>query len=841
MTVRALISEMPRPIFDVVAAAQTSGLTQTQTLEELTTQIKSKRLVVIKVATEKTREEELAAALGIEAAFKEFVNRLLCRTHLAAIYERIHENDKAADQYRGIADEHLAQDRVQEGMSALRDVLRLRPLDIGARELSVKVLRGLNKLGEAARESVDLARALIQLGLPGRAWAAYELALKFVPKSTGVLWMLATLLGRLGEKEEAVKRYEEIAQIARASGDEQGALAAYQQILEVDPANADALAQIRKISGYGRALAARWSSVAAGVLILLMVVGYATFEMRALAAYKETRKRAMEAVDQDKFDVAKSIAKEFLDRWDLSRFRSAGKALLERIDLEERTVANVHAWREARQARALEAAGNIPAAAEHWNNARSTDDARKRDDAVAGAARCEEQIAKGRQAVDEAERLLKRDSALGAYERLVKALKDSPWLKDTPDFKVPWRIETVPPGARGVLDGVALERPTPVVALHPVTSATLRLEARSRDPLEQRVEGVPPWPLSFVLPRRPAWTCADARDATGPVVAGELIVTGGRDRTVTAIARADGKTRWRNVDAFGVFGECHLQPVVVPECSMVVARADSGIVAGIDLETGETKWRLDLAPAPFDPVAVWSSRPVLAGTGSVVLRDGARGIVCLDARSGKQAWRTKGRSDIVGPPAIAGDLLAIVFERTVECASAKTGEQLWVARLPKAAIAGPVADPASTFYVALDSGAIAAIDKAGNLIATQKVAEPGMISTPLSASADRIVVGLSTGEVVALAPGGKKVLFRTTLDGARAISWVRSVDKTLVVAGDGITIRTIFGMGGEVWRHPAYREARPKVEGVFEPDAPATADESHVYAVTDQGLVALER
>ena len=650
MALRAIVADEKKRIRDVVALARQISLDPLDAVHHLAELVTARRLAVEVDVVALTREQELAAALEIERAMDAFVNKLLADMHLARIYTKLDDKENAALHYRAIATEHLAHDRREEGLGALREVVKQEPKDLEARELIVKVLQSANRVSEAAKEAVELGRVFIQYGLPGRARQAFELSLALVPGSTNVLWMLGGLLNRLGYKDDAVRVFEDLTVRAKEQGDQAAVIASSQQILTIVPAHATATSVLKTIPGYARASTLRWALVAASLAILGASIGWGTFEMLALSAFRRAGETVEARVREHHFDEARAAAHDFESSWHLSRHAASAALLLERVDEEERAVLDHASAREARLARAFEQKGQLPQAREHWQLAQGSSDPALAKEVDEGFARCTLRVETANQDLSEARHALEHSFPEQAHDAIVRALERAPWLR-TPAIKVPVRVETVPKGAQVTLDGQPLADPTPLVLEHVYGPGVLRLEARARDPVTLTLDALPPWPLRVVLPRHPVWCFSEIDLTCSPLALGATVVGVGRDRSIAAFGAADGKLRWRA--ELGLFGECDL-PLARSD-DRVVARLDLGTVIALDQATGHEVWRQETTPLPPDAPDPLVARPIAAPGGHPGPRGRARPRVPRgqDGRAplGRQApRRPRGRSRRRGRP-----------------------------------------------------------------------------------------------------------------------------------------------------------------------------------------------
>jgi outer membrane protein assembly factor BamB len=133
---------------------------------------------------------------------------------------------------------------------------------------------------------------------------------------------------------------------------------------------------------------------------------------------------------------------------------------------------------------------------------------------------------------------------------------------------------------------------------------------------------------------------------SAPAVADGSVVAGVADRAVHALSAADGAERWTRL-ALSLFSPANA-PAVAPDG--VYAVDASGGLYRLDPATGERLWDYQ-----FNQLVVRSS-PVVSGSSVLVgLNDGR--IVAVDASSGNLVWQSIATPGLIGPIALAGDVL----------------------------------------------------------------------------------------------------------------------------------------------------------------------------------------
>jgi tetratricopeptide (TPR) repeat protein len=811
-----VLRKEPRSCREVVAALVQQGTRPFEAAEALVALVRSGQVIVDKAA-QRTKEQALAEAERIAPFLNVFVNKLLVRNHLAAIYEQAAENDKAAEQHHAIAEELLARGLTNEALEVLRKVLKLKPRDIAARELVVKVLHSAKRVSEAAKEAIELGQLLLECGLPGRAAQAFELALRLVPEGMGLRWMLAGLYERLGRKTEAVKQYEEIAGISEKAGDNASALAAYQKVLELEPNHERARSILYGLSGHKRALVVRALAAGAAVLICLATLGWGAYEMWAVSQFERVKAAVFDRLGQQDFEGARSAVHRFADEYTGSRFaRNATEPLLKVIGREEDAVLERH----RNQARRSAVQNRIEEALKQWKALRSAVLASRggraqdmRAEAQKGVEDCDEKLHNAALKQALAEGHLSRGFPEKAYESLKDGVDESPWLLESPTLTIPCQVDSIPSGARVTGDGVPLGAKTPKLTVkRPVGGGTLTFRLpgyvdvnHTFEPIAHK-DAFPPYALSpVVLPIKPLWSLPDVIPTSAPVVARDLILVTALDRTVVAVNQENGSVAWRF--ALGVLGPCDLPPAVLEPEGLVAIRTNDGALLALDLEKGTERWRSsDLEPPRQLEVDRATARPV-AVKGGFLVRTGEDGVAFLSARDGRKLHEASGLRGLVGVPASYGtDRVLVAHSSSLTTLRLPDLARIGVSNLRGRAVTAPVV--LGSIFLAIETFernesrqfvARLYYDRDAREWAFQYLALQGAVCTPLESSVEWVVLATRTpNKVVRVTSGGRPT--ELVAPGGE-LRWVAVNGRDRVLAGDGEALYG-FDEQRERWRHP---------------------------------------
>ena len=820
-TADAVLQHVPaggRTALQVLASAQRAGIPAYRSAMTLVSLVSQRRISV--EASSSSKEEQAEAADTIEKGLDVFVNRLIARQHLAGLYEKLDDKERAGDQLRAISGEYVERDRLDDAVGSLQKALELGPKDLAAREGLVKVLTLAKRPSDGAHEAMNLGHMLLEFGLAGRAKNAFGMAAKLMPGSLEVLWKLASLSETLNDRDEAIRRYEEIAEISRKANDKSGIVSAKQRILALDPTNKRAIKEVRKLSGYQSALYMRLGVVAVAVVAAAVIAGTSYYELTSSQIWKVKRDEAWKLFDAGDVEKARATAEGFARTFVGSRAARQASALAGNLDLQDRLRAALDGLHEAKVARALEDSGQIPDALTHWKTAAEIDrDADRKGAAATSVARLEAVVSGAEKARALAQKAALDRNYQKAHETLADALEQFPWLARNANVKLWCLIDSIPPGLNLNVDGRELASNTPATVERAVVPGRVVVVGTKGERASVELPAIPPWPFVVSLPHPTGWTAPSVLASAPPLLEDSRIVVAGRDRAVTSLARETGALVWRR--PLGVFCDMSVTPVLV--AGTLVVRTTEGTVVALDDAKGTERWRVPVARPPEDTPT--SARPVATAGGLVVLREGPRGLVALKASDGSVAWRnSKIAEDLVGGLACAGDLVLVARGQKVAAHdSRKGGAQVWESSFSSPVVAGPLMGPRGAVFVPLKTS-VGRIDVAGASLSDPKSVRDPITSIEVDES--HVVVGTSTGEVIVLDSHGE-ISYRKVTKRSLPVTWLR-VGSGLVLASDGGTLVVFDSRLNEQWRDQTNT-------------SPAAVDAGRIYQVGPRGLAAINR
>jgi len=198
---------------------------------------------------------------------------------LAELYKQLGLISDAIHQYEQVAGFFHKEGKVREALSAMKQIVELDPETVAARiklaemysrenmprEAIDEFTRAAEQLKEQGRVdeymkvaerllfhapenrpvTKELARLYIEKNDPRRALPKLQILFKADPRDLDVLRLLARAFEGLEQRPKAVSVYKELARILTETGDQRGAQDVFQQILNIQPDDADALAGVK--------------------------------------------------------------------------------------------------------------------------------------------------------------------------------------------------------------------------------------------------------------------------------------------------------------------------------------------------------------------------------------------------------------------------------------------------------------------------------------------------------------------------------------------------------------------------------------------------------------------
>ncbi|MDH3292528.1 MAG: PQQ-binding-like beta-propeller repeat protein [Gemmatimonadota bacterium] len=274
---------------------------------------------------------------------------------------------------------------------------------------------------------------------------------------------------------------------------------------------------------------------------------------------------------------------------------------------------------------------------------------------------------------------------------------------------------------------------------------------------------------------------------SSPVVTDSLVVFGGGDGVLYAVALASGVERWR----FATEGRIRSSPAIADGLA-VVGSAD-GRVYAVDVVSGQERWRYEpegvsLVSAEFgyDRKSIISSPAVVDGTVYVGSRDGY--MYALDQRTGAFKWRADHQGSWAMSSAAVVD--GVVYSGTsdgafVHALDAGSGAELWRFVAEGYTWSSP-AVTGQGVYIGDAAGTVWALDWATGTVQSSYRVGGAVYSSPAVANGV-VYVGSDDGGVYALYGDGEPV--------HRAVFWDEAMRRLTGQASHEV-IRAYFAEHG---------------------------------------------
>jgi outer membrane protein assembly factor BamB len=325
-----------------------------------------------------------------------------------------------------------------------------------------------------------------------------------------------------------------------------------------------------------------------------------------------------------------------------------------------------------------------------------------------------------------------------------------------------------------------------------------------------------------------------------PAAAGTGVAQPGGDGSLAATQPGPAPSAAPALCWTGDFGVPIAAPATVAVGDVIAAANDAGEVVAYD-PSGTELWRF----AVVEEAGMGQVRGLAAGDGAIYAA-GPDGLYAIQPSDGSRLWRYRVQSEGLLPdtngfftPAAFGDTVYgvtasteddVTFTRTLVAIDAATGDERWSAELTGNPPGAPSAND-TTVTVADSDGtlhAYAAADGAELWTAGSDVlgAAP---ATRAAITADAVVIGLATGEVVALTASDGSEAWRFTADSG-TVAALTAVDNVVYVNGV-TTLYALDAAAGTANWQAAIQASPPPL--VFNAVIPAVVDGTVIVGTTD--------
>lgn len=358
------------------------------------------------------------------------------------------------------------------------------------------------------------------------------------------------------------------------------------------------------------------------------------------------------------------------------------------------------------------------------------------------------------------------------------------WAPEGPEapYAEAWALEEPiggPTGSSGVsaaaiADGIAVTvAPDAVIAVDETTGTERwRIDRAAGPPVPPAIVGDGADALLVFVegfgtnpPTAAAGATPTPTPADAPDASGEV--------NLVAVALADGQERWRvNLPSPSRSG------VAASEDAVYVGGND-GSVTAVDAATGSLRWTQPVGGSVLGPPAVAGELVVVSAAGDV---DTPFVAAALEPGDGSVVWRYEpaAATSLGGGVATADGLAYVALDdRTLRAVDLADGAERWVARLNW--IVSPLSAPAvaADHVVVVDlAGQVYAIDRRTGERLWDHALNLGVVRSAPVVSGSNVLIASASGELLALDLGAGDLVFRSdTTDG---------VLRTLAVSGDRV-------------------------------------------------------
>ncbi len=275
--------------------------------------------------------------------------------------------------------------------------------------------------------------------------------------------------------------------------------------------------------------------------------------------------------------------------------------------------------------------------------------------------------------------------------------------------------------------------------------------------------------------------------SAGAGVGEALVLVGGSEADLVALAADTGEERWRT----SVSSEVLSVPKIYE--NVVVVQTVDGNITGLDAESGKRLWIHDRS-APV--LTLRGTSTPLVEQGLVMAGFATGKIIALEVKTGRQIWEapvgvSQGRSelqrivDVDADPVIRDDVLYVVsFQGRLVAISLQDGRQIW--NRDMSAYAGIAVDRNQVYVSDADSEVWALGRRSGASLWKQTVLRQRALTGP-AVIGDYVTVGDFAGYVHLLSSedGAVAGRIRTDSDGIQAKPVALGEDRLLVLGAGG--------------------------------------------------------
>jgi outer membrane protein assembly factor BamB/tetratricopeptide (TPR) repeat protein len=659
--------------------------------------------------------------------------------NLGKAYDLSGDREKAGTLYAQVVRGYLAQGQTSEAAAVLTRMRELSPETPRVLALEVSTALAMGDSREAVRKGLSLVHAAEREGQYEEARAVIDQVLAQAPDHAQLREAVADMLARMGDREGAIRQYEEVGRMYISRGRGYYARGVYQRILELNPGHMEARAQVDTLGPQLGRVARTLRLLAAGAALgVVALVGW---------WWATHRPGPPPAGGANSGSPASGSSGEAGGGASSGGAPAVEAARSRALELEN----------EAQQ---FTAAGKLSRAVEAYEQAASL----TREEQV--AARCRQEAERLAKLLEQARAQLARGQELERAGKYDEARREYLTLCANYDFAVaefgltlPVPVNSLPEGAQVLIDGAAAGTTPTVLHLPPFKQFTVSLVAANHEPWQQVLTSDTVAAVMQVLGRQASWSQEfTARLVAGAASEADRVFLLGADGVVHALRVEGGGELWQSPQKPGAGGSL----VVAGE--VVVLAGPGGDVCGLAVTDGTERWRFQAGDAI-------KGAPTYEGSlGTVFFGALDKNLYGLEARTGTERWRFATGGNVEASPTGCPSAAADGRDRLLVCGSldgslyaleAETGRLRW-----RSDAGGPVA----TRAVSAD-GVVCSLNLRGEVIGFTlaggeerwRYKLPGPSVTALGLAGGVLCLATEPGKLLGLDPARGTVLWQRDL------------------------------------------------------------------------------
>ncbi len=221
------------------------------------------------------------------------------RSCLSKVYADLGDSFRASEQYQAMGNLYLKSGEISLASHSFRRAVEICPANVAAHETLVYLLHRGGADDVAMRELGALRSRLEGFGMSSRAIDLMKKMPSQVGRGSEIKSQLADVLAREGRTREAITEYLAVAR-APVKSDEDAAVSerAYSRVLELDPKNPIARADLKALRRRRRSSSA-WFARLCAALAVLLIGAWGASEGLARLAWANSREDILEEVEKD--------------------------------------------------------------------------------------------------------------------------------------------------------------------------------------------------------------------------------------------------------------------------------------------------------------------------------------------------------------------------------------------------------------------------------------------------------------------------------------------------------------------------------------------------------------